>query len=183
MLRPRLSLIFAAVLLAGCTALVTQLSGRGVVSVQKSPGDELEIVTVSGSNVVGNAGMSSFDGALLGGRWESITPETVYLDVSYTSSANDEPIVIAFDELRVILNGEVSSFRPVAPGRISMRLAYFESMLQANDCKLELVRGDKITEGDFAIADDAGKPLAKSNLRRFDERVHEVQAERLSKQL
>jgi hypothetical protein len=182
---PRLtvSIIIIALFLTGCAAVMNQLSGRGVVSVQKSAIDESEVVTVSGNNVVGNAGMSSFDGALLGARWESITPETVYIDVSYTSSANDEPIVIEFDELRVNLDGTVSSFRPLAPGRINMPLAYLESMLRAGSCNLQLVRGSKVTDGDFAIAFDAGKPMAKASLQRFYDRVLEVKASRMSKQL
>lgn len=181
--RLTLSITIAALLLTGCAAVMNQLSGRGVVSVQKSALDDSEVVTVSGNNVVGNAGMSSFDGAMLGARWESITPESIYIDVSYTSSANDEPIVIEFDELRVNVNGTVSVFRPLAPGRINMPLAYLESMLAANECKLQLVRGTKVTDGDFAIAFDAGKPMAKTSLQRFHDRVLEVKADRMSKQL
>jgi hypothetical protein len=183
MARLTLSVMIAALLLAGCAAVMNQLSGRGVISVQKSALDDSEVVEMSANNVVGNAGMSSFDGAMLGARWESITPEIVYIDVSYTSSANDEPIVIEFDELRVNINGTVSSFRPLAPGRISMPLGYLESMLRADACKLQLIRGSKVTEGDFAIAFDAGKPMAKATLQRFYDRVLEVRASRVSRQI
>ena len=173
----------AAIFLAGCAAMMNQFSSLGVVSDQKSEIDGSEVVEVSRNRVVGNAGMSSFEGAMLGARWESVTPEIVDVFVTYTSSANAEPIIIEFDELRVNVNGNITSFKPVAPGKITMPLSYLESMLSADTCKLQLIRGANVTEGDFAIASDAGKPTAKASLRRFYDKVQAVKAERMAKQL
>jgi len=173
----------AAVFLAGCAALMNQFSSLGVVSDQKSEIDGSEVVEVSRNRVVGNGGMSSFEGAMLGARWESVRPEIVDVFVTYTSSANAEPIVIEFDELRVNVNGNITSFKPVAPGKITMPLSYLESMLSADTCKLQLIRGPNVTEGDFAIASDAGKPTAKASLQRFYDKVQAVKAERMAKQL
>ena len=170
-------------LVAGCAALANQFSGRGVISNEKSQTDDSEIVEVSGNNVVGIGGMSSFGGAMLGARWESITPEIVYIAVTYASSADGAPIVIEFDELRVNLNGSVSVFQPVAPGIVSMRLAYLESMLAAKDCAVQLIHAGSITEGDFAIEIDAGKRTAKASLQRFYDKVRARKAERLTKQI
>jgi hypothetical protein len=169
--------------LAGCAALANHFSGRGVVSNEKSEIDGSEVVEVSGNNVLSNGGMSSFGGAMLGARWESITPEIVYIAVTYASSANGEPIIIEFDELRINVNGRVSTFLPLEPGIISMRLAYLESMLAANECTVQLVRGGMITEGDFAIDSDAGKHTAKASLQRFYDKVRATKAERLTKQI
>jgi hypothetical protein len=183
MARLLLLLTIVAFLVAGCAALANQFSGRGVISEQKSETDGSEVVEVSGNNVLSNGGMSSFGGAMLGARWESITPEIVYMTVTYASSANGEPIIIEFDELRINLNGSVSIFQPIAPGTISMRLAYLESMLAANECTVQLVRGGIVTEGDFAIESDAGKRTAKASLQRFYDKVRATRAERLTKQI
>src|SRR4051812_8906470 len=183
MARLLLLITIVAFLVAGFAALANQFSGRGIVSNEKSETDGSEVVEVSGNNVLSNGGMSSFGGAMLGARWESITPEIIYLAVTYASSANGEPIIIEFDELRINLNGSISIFRPVEPGIISMRLAYLESMLAANECTVQLVRAGNITEGDFAIENDAGKRTAKGSLQRFYEKVRARKADRLTKQI
>ena len=183
MARLTLLIMIASFLLAGCAAMVNQFSGLGVISDQKSRIDDSEVVEVSGNHVVGNGGMSSFDGAMLGGRWESISPEIVYIAVTYSSSANAEPIIVDFDEFRVNVNGSISSFKPVGPARISMPLAYLESMLVAEECKLQLIRGPNVTEGDFAIASDAGKPTAKVSLQRFYDKVRATKTNRIAKQI
>src|SRR3954471_11625028 len=177
------SMTIIAFLVAGCAALADQFSGRGSLSNQKSQIDDSEVVEVSGNNVLSNGGMSSFGGAMLGGRWESITPEIAYIAVTYASSANGEPIIIEFDEFRINLNGSVSVFRPVQSGIISMRLAYLENMLAANECTVQLVRAGNITEGDFAIETDGGKRTAKASLQRFYDKVRATKAERLTKQI
>lgn len=173
-----LYLVLCTSLLGGCATVMNKISGLGVISEQKSEVDGSEIVEVTGNHVVGNTGMSTFDGAMLGGRWESVTPELVYLPITYISSANGERIVIEFDELRVNVNGVVTSFTPIPPATISMPLTYLESMLIADTCTLQLVRGRNITEGDFAIASNAGTPTAKVSLQRFYDRVRARQAER-----
>jgi hypothetical protein len=183
MARLLLLIAIVAFLVAGCAALENQFSGRGVITSEKSQTDGSEVVEVSGNNVLSNGGMSSFGGAMLGARWESITPEIVYIAVTYASSANGEPIIIEFDELRINVNGSVSTFRPLEPGIVSMRLAYLESMLAANECTVQLVRGGTITEGDFAIESDAGKRTAKASLQRFYDKVRATKAERLTKQI
>jgi hypothetical protein len=152
-------------------------SSLGVVSEQKSSIDGSDVVEVTGNHVVGNGGMSTFDGAMLGGRWESIHPDIVHIPVTYTSSANGERIVIEFEELRVNVNGNTTGFKPVGPATISMPLAYLESMLVADVCKLQLIRGPNVTEGDFAISSDAGTPTAKVSLQRFYDRVLAIKAE------
>jgi len=183
MVRFILSIAIITCLLVGCAAAMNQLSGRGIISHQKSETDNSEFVEVSGNNVLSNAGMSSFGGAMLGGRWESITPDIVYITVSYASSANGEPIVIEFDELRINVNGSISRFKPVAPGIISMRLAYLQGMLAADQCTVQLIRGADVTEGDFTIDSDGGKRTAKADLQRFYDKVRATKADRLAKQI
>ena len=183
MIRLALTITTAVFLLAGCTAMMNHFSSYGVVSAQKSEADGSEVVEVTGNRVVGNGGMSTFDGALLGARWESVTPETMILTVTYISSADAEPIVIEFDELRVNVNGETTIFIPVKPGKLSMPLSYLHSMLAAEECKLQLVRGANVIDGDFTIASDRGRPTAKVSLQRFYDRVQEVKAERKALQL
>ena len=178
MTRRTLYIATAAFFLAGCAVMQQHFSGLGIVSEQRSKIDGSELVEVTGNHVVGNGGMSSFDGAMLGGRWESLHPDIVYIIVTYTSSANAEPITIEFDELRVNVNGTITSFTPVGPATISMPLSYLESMLVADVCKLQLIRGPNVTEGDFAIASNAGTPTAKVSLQRFYDRVLAVKAER-----
>ena len=116
-------------------------------------------------------------------RSESISPEIVYIVVTYTSSANAESIIIEFDEFRVSINGSISIFKPVGPATISMPLAYLESMLVSDDCKLQLIRGSNVTEGDFAIASYSGKPTAKVSLQRFYDKVRATKADRTAKQI
>jgi len=183
MARLILSMTIITSLLVGCAAVINQFSGRGVISNQKSETDNSEFVEVSGNNVLSNEGMSSFGGAMLGARWESITPDIVYITVTYASSANGEPIVIEFDELRINVNGSISRFKPVAPGIISMRLAYLQSMLAADQCTVQLIRGPEITEGDFTIDSDAGRRTAKADLQRFYDKVRATKADRLAKQI
>jgi len=178
-----LLITIVAFLVAGCAAFANHFSGRGVISDTKSETDDSEVIEVSGNNVLSNGGMSSFGGAMLGARWESITPEIVYITVTYASSANGDPIIIEFDELRINLNGSVSSFHPVEPGILIMRLAYLESMLAANECTVQLVRGGTITEGDFTIESDDGKRTAKASLQRFYDKVRATMAERLTRQI
>ncbi len=173
-----LCIALATSLLGGCATVMNKISGLGVITEQKSDVDGSEIVEVTGNHVVGNTGMSTFDGAMLGGRWESVTPEIVYVPVTYISSATGERIVIDFDELRVNVNGVVTSFAPIPPATIRMPLTYLESMLIADTCMLELVRGRNVTEGDFTIASNAGRPTAKVSLQRFYDRVRARQAER-----
>ncbi len=173
-----LCIALATAMLGGCATVMNKISGLGVISEQKSEVDASEIVQVTGNHVVGNTGMSTFDGAMIGGRWESVTPETVYLPITYISSATGERIVIEFDELRVNLNGVVTSFTPIPPATIRMPLNYLQSMLVADTCTLELVRGRNITEGDFTITSNAGAPTAKVSLQRFYDRVLAKQAER-----
>ena len=163
----------AALALAGCAAIMNRFSSHGVISEQKSAVDGSEVVEVSGNRVLGNGGMSTFDGALLGARWESVNPGVVHLLVTYVSSAAPEPIVIEFDELRINVNGSVTAFKPVGPA-VTMPLPYLESMLVADTCKLQLIRGANVTEGDFAIASDAGAPTAKVSLQRFYDRVRAI---------
>jgi hypothetical protein len=183
MARLVLSITIVVVLVTGCAALENHFSGRGVISDTKSETDDSEVVEVSGNNVLSNGGMSSFGGAMLGARWESITPEIVYVTVTYASSANGEPIIIEFDELRINVNGSVSVFQPVEPGILIMRLAYLESMLAANECTVQLVRGGTITEGDFAIESDDGKRTAKASLQRFYDKVRATKTERLKRRI
>ena len=177
MIRRTLALTLAATILAGCAVMKNHFSSQGIVSEQKSEVDGSQVVEVSGNRVMGNSGMSTFDGALLGGRWESINPDTVHLLVTYISSAAPEPIIVEFDELRVNVNGNVTSFKPVGPAKISMPMSYLESMLVADTCKLQLVRGKNVTEGDFTIASDAGAPTAKVSLQRFYDRIRAIKAE------
>ena len=183
MTRLNLYMTTAAFLLAGCAVMMNPFSGLGVISDQESKMDGSEVVEVSGNRVVGNGGMSSFDGAMLGGRWESVSPEIVYILVTYTSSADGQPIIIEFDELRVNVNGTITTFKPLGPARISMPLSYLESMLVAEDCKLQLIRGPNVTEGDFSIASDRGRPTAKVSLQRFYDKVRTTKAERAAKQI
>lgn len=171
----------AALLLAGC-AVMNHFSGLGIVSAKKSGIDGSEVVEVTGNHVMGTyGGMSTFDGAMLGGRWESINPDIVNILVTYISTINAERIIVEFDELRVNVNGSITSFKPVGPATITIPLSYLESMLVADVCKLQLVRGPNVTEGDFAIASNAGTPTAKVSLQRFYDKVQATKAERAAK--
>ena len=177
MTRCSLYMTTAVLLLAGCVVL-DRISGPGVVSAQKAGLDGHEVVEVTGNHVMGvYGGMSTFDGAMLGARWESTSPEIVDMLVTYRSSNDAERIIIEFDELRVNVNGSPTSFKPVGPARITMPLSYLESMLVAETCKLQLIRGENVAEGDFAIASNAGKPTARASLQRFYDKVHAIKAE------
>ena len=181
MTRRTLHITIAALLLAGCAAM-NQFSGLGVVSVQKSAIDGSAVVQVTGNHVMGlYGGMATFDGAMLGGRWESINPDTVNILVTYPSSINSELIIIEFDELRVNVNGSITSYKPVGPAQIAMPLSFLESMLVADVCKLQLIRGPIVTEGDFAIASNAGTPTAKVSLQRFYDKVRATKVELAAK--
>jgi len=177
MTRRSLYMTTAALLLAGC-AVMNHFSGLGVVSAKKSAIDGSEVVEVTGNHVMGlYGGMATFDGAMLGARWESVSPDTVNILVTYPSSIDGELIIIEFDELRVNVNESITSFKPVGPARITMPLSYLESMLVADVCKLQLIRGPNVTEGDFAIASNAGTPTAKVSLQRFYDKVRATKAE------
>jgi hypothetical protein len=181
MTRRPLYIATAALLLSGC-AIMNHFSGLGIVSAQKSGIDGSEVVEVTGNHVMGAyGGMATFDGAMLGARWESISPDNVNILVTYRSSNNAELIIVEFDELRVNVNGSITSFKPVGPARIAMPLSYLESMLVADVCKLQLIRGPNVTEGDFAIASNAGTPTAKVSLQRFYDKVRAIKAELAAK--
>ena len=181
MTRRTLYISTAVLLLAGC-AVMNHISGRGVVRAQKSELDGREVVEVTGNHVMGiYGGMATFDGAMLGGRWDSTSPDTVNILVTYISPNNAEQLIVEFDELRVNVNGSITSFKPVGPAKIIMPLAYLESMLVADVCKLQLIRGPNVTEGDFAIASNAGKPTAKASLQRFYDKVLATKAELATK--
>ena len=176
MTRSSLFITTAALLLAGC-AVLDRISGPGSVSAQKTVLGH-EVVEVTGNHVMGvYGGMSTFDGAMLGARWESTRPDIVDMLVTYRSANNAEQIIIEFDELRVNVNGSVTRFKPVGPAKITMPLSYLESMLVAEVCKLQLIRGENVAEGDFAIASNAGKPTAKASLQRFYDKVQATKAE------
>ena len=181
MTRLTLYITTAALLLAGC-AVMSHFSGLGSVSAQQSEIDGREIVEVSGNHVMGvYGGMSTFDGAMLGARWESTSPDIVDILVTYRSTNNAERIIVEFDELRVNVNGSITSFKPVGPSKITMPLSYLESMLIADSCQLQLIRGRNVAEGDFAIASNAGAPTAKASLQRFYDKVQATKAELASK--
>ncbi len=161
---------------------MNHISGLGIVSAQKSGFDGREVVEVTGNHVMGvYGGMSTFDGAMLGARWESTSPDIVNILVTYPSTINAERIIVEFDELRVNVNGRITSFKPVGPATITMPLSYLESMLVADVCKLQLIRGPNIAEGDFAIASNAGAPTAKASLQRFYDKVQATKAELAAK--
>ena len=177
MTRCSLYITTAVLLLAGCVVL-DRITGPDVVSAKKAGSDGHEVVEVTGNHVMGvYGGMSTFDGAMLGARWESTSPDIVDMLVTYRSANNAEQIVIEFDELRVNVNGSTTSFTPVGLARITMPLSYLESMLVAEVCKLQLIRGENVAEGDFAIASNAGKPTAKASLQRFYDKVQATKTE------
>ena len=150
-------------LVAGCAAM-SHMAGKGIVSSETSGFDGREVVTVSPNYVLGAKG--GFDPSMevrFGARWESTAPDWVQVFITKTTA----DIVVRGDSLNINVNGAVATFRPEASDAFVLPLDYLGSMISAQTCKLQLLRGGAVSEGDFARDSNSGDPTAKASFREF----------------
>jgi hypothetical protein len=164
------------------------MTGAGVVKEEVSTFDGARVVTVNPAWLYTGEGMSEVGDFKLGAKWTSAEPELVGLLLSYEPSFDVD--FTTFEALQVNIDGAITSY-PAGPTNmdseyiesfgtsatestafVSMPMATLQAMIDAKDCRLRILAGNKYSDAIFSVdRASTGQATARVSLRAFVEKV------------